>query len=95
MPCLQALQQTGERVDFTGDEALNDTCATRRHNGIVGAWTDCLRASATAPVILGDKDNKALTKAYNDGHVQGSCSNVGTVLAHSVLTALQRGVRTF
>ena len=27
------------------------------------------RATSTVPVVLGDKDNEALTKTYNDGHV--------------------------
>ena len=74
---------------------INTANATRRHNGAVRAWADMARATSTVPVVLGDKDNEALTKTYNDGHVSdivepGAGVGLRTVrlrrLAHRALT---------
>ena len=69
MPALAALAHAGERVDYTGDARLNAQNSTRRHDGALRAQADMARATSVVPVVLGDKDNEALTKTYNDGHV--------------------------
>ena len=69
MPTLLAHRDAGKRVDFTGDAEVNHANANRRHHGLVRVWADMARATATGPIVLGDKDNEALTKTYNAGHV--------------------------
>ena len=82
-PTLVALSALGERVDYFGDAAINggETDAdgrrlsantNRRHNNALRGWHDAIAAVSTTQTVLGDKDNKAKTKQfndYNDGHV--------------------------
>jgi len=71
-PALLELAELGETVDFFGDAQINAANANRRHNGGLRGWYNAIAAVTTTQIVLGDKDNRAKTKQfndYNDGHV--------------------------
>ena len=71
-PALLELAELGETVDFFGDAQVNSANANRRHNGGLRGWYNAIAAVATTQIVLGDKDNRAKTKQfndYNDGYV--------------------------
>ena len=65
-PALVELAELGEPVDFFGDKACNDANHNRRHNGALRGWHDAIAAVATTQTVLGDKENGAKTKQFND-----------------------------
>ena len=63
------LLAAGEEADYKGDGMANKGEFNRRHNATNRATYDYVRAAATGPVILGDKEKPHLTEALNAGHV--------------------------
>ena len=64
-----ALLAAGEETDYKGDNMSNKGEFNRRHNATNRATYDYVRAAATGPVILGDKEKPHLTAALNKDHV--------------------------
>ena len=63
------LLAAGEETDYKGDGMANKGEFNRRHNATNRATYDYVRAAATGPVILGDKEKPHLTTALNATHV--------------------------
>ena len=66
---LRALEETGKGSgdDYFGDSLANKSKRHRTHHAAaLRGWHDATAAVATAPVILGDKDNEVRTsKVYH------------------------------
>ena len=71
MPTLQALEEQGkgEGDDYSGDSLANASIHHRTHHAALRAWYNAAAAVATAPVILGDKDNEARTRQFCASYV--------------------------
>ena len=64
-----ALERRGEQVDRKGDKQANGGEYNRRHNAVLRAGADMVRAGAVGAVVLGDKEKPELTSMLNEGHV--------------------------
>ena len=63
---LQGLEETGkgDADDYFGDSLANKSKHHRTHHAALRGWYDATAAVATAPVVLGDKDNEARTRQF-------------------------------
>ena len=55
--------------DYFGDSLSNQSKRHRTHHAALRGWYDATISVATAPVILGDKDNEARTRQFNEDYV--------------------------
>ena len=59
----------GKRADPKGDHLANTGDFNKRHNAVNSRTADAVRATATAAVVIGDKEQAHLTKEFNEDHV--------------------------
>ena len=68
---LRGLEETGkgDADDYFGDSLANKSKHHRTHHAALRGWYDATAAVATAPVVLGDKDNEARTRQFCASYV--------------------------